>query len=100
MNIVEITYRYEGDVASTPERPGDAEAALRRLNDGSRAFADLFANPDAQAGTARRIIHIDPRDLGLRHGQRVAAPATAVCGGPRVFGRPGPHRTDFQRRAQ
>ena len=37
MRIVEIIYRNEGDVASPRERPADAGAAQRRMDDGSRA---------------------------------------------------------------
>jgi len=74
MNIVEITYRYEGGVPPHRERPGDAAAAHRRLDDGSRAFADLFAGPDDRAGPARRVIDIDPRDLGLLQDGGAAPP--------------------------
>ena len=83
MRIVEIIYRYEGDVASPRERPADAGAAQRRMDDGSRAFADLFAGPDALAGPARRVIPIDPRDLGLLQGGAEAPrqrPFAAVLG--------------------
>src|SRR5512140_621514 len=64
MKNVEITYRYAGDDVSPCERPADAEAAKRRMDEGSRAFADLFAKLDAKSGTTRRIIRIDRRDLG------------------------------------
>jgi carbonic anhydrase len=65
MKAVEITYHYESENGSPRERPADADAALRRLDDGSRAFGDLFAGLDARPATARRVIRIDPRDLGL-----------------------------------
>jgi len=65
MKTVEIVYRYEDDVGVVHERPTDAEVALQRLNDGNRAFAYLFNSQDQQAGPARHVLHIDPRDLGL-----------------------------------
>ena len=68
MKTVEITYRFEGHDGPVRGRPADAVAAQRRMDDGSRAFADLFAGADAQAGPARRVIPIDPRDLGLLQG--------------------------------
>ena len=83
MRIVEIIYRYEGDVASPRERPADAGAAQRRMDDGSRAFADLFAGPDGQAGPVRRVVPIDPRDLGMLQGGAAAPrqrPFAAVLG--------------------
>lgn len=73
MKTVEITYRFEGRDAPVRERPADAGAAQRRMDDGSRAFAGLFASADGQAGPARRVIPIDPRDLGLQQ-DRSAAP--------------------------
>jgi len=65
MKIVEIIYRYEDDAGVVHDRPTDAEAALQRLNDGNRAFAELFNSQDEQAGPSRHVLHIDPRDLGL-----------------------------------
>ena len=68
MKIVEITYRYEDDAGMVRERPADAEAALQRMNDGNRTFAELFNNQDVQTGHVRHVLHIDPRDLGLLAG--------------------------------
>jgi len=68
VKTVEIIYRYEGHDGPGRERPADAFAAQRRMDDGSRAFAELFAGADPQAGAARRVIPIDPRDLGLLQG--------------------------------
>jgi carbonic anhydrase len=65
MKNVEITYRYAGDDHAPRERPADAEAARRRMDEGNQAFAELFATLDARSGTARRIIRVDRRDLGL-----------------------------------
>ncbi|MDZ7653957.1 MAG: carbonic anhydrase [Burkholderiaceae bacterium] len=65
MKTVEITYRYAGDDVTARERPADAEAARRRMDEGNQAFADLFARLDARSGTARRVIRVDRRDLGL-----------------------------------
>jgi carbonic anhydrase len=65
MKNVEITYRYTGDDSAQRERPTDADAARRRMDEGNQAFAELFATLDDKSGTARRIIRIDRRDLGL-----------------------------------
>jgi carbonic anhydrase len=83
MKAVEITYRCAGDETPLRERPADAEAAQRRMDEGSRAFADLFATRELGAATARRIIPIDPRDLGLRSegsGSLRQRPYAAVLG--------------------
>ena len=74
MKIVEITYRYEGRDGAARERPADAMAAQRRMDEGSRAFAELFASPDQPTGPARRVIHVDPRDLGLLPGGAASPP--------------------------
>ena len=63
MKIVEIAYRYDG-AEPLRERPGDADAARHRLDEGNRAFADLF-RAESGSGPARRVVPIDPRDLGL-----------------------------------
>jgi len=66
MNAFEIAYRCESDGAGTLRaHPADAEDARKRLDAGSRAFADLLRISEAGAGSARRVIPIDPRDLGL-----------------------------------
>ena len=65
MKTVEIAYRYDGAEASLRERPSDADAARLRLNDGNRSFAELFTHLEEGTGTSRRVVPIDPRDLGL-----------------------------------
>ena len=65
MKTVEIAYRYDGAEASLRERPDDADAARLRLNGGNRAFAELFTRLEEGTGTTRRVVPIDPRDLGL-----------------------------------
>ena len=65
MKTVEIAYRYDGAEAAMRARPDDADAARARLNDGNRAFAELFTHLDEGTGTSRRVVPIDPRDLGL-----------------------------------
>jgi len=65
MKTVEITYRYQGDATTLRERPADAAAALRRMDDGSRAFSDLFSGLVTGSGTAQRVVQINPRELGL-----------------------------------
>lgn len=64
MNPVEIVYRIGGAEHPLGERPADAAAALRRMNDGSRAFARMFEQKEA----ARRVVGIDPRDFGIKPG--------------------------------
>jgi carbonic anhydrase len=65
MKTVEIAYRFDGADPSPRQRPSDADAAQLRLNDGNRAFAELFTDLDEGTGTSRRVVPIDPRDLGL-----------------------------------
>src|SRR6516162_1261746 len=65
MKTVEIIYRYRSPSAPTRPRPRDAEAARLRLSDGNHAFATLLDGLSQGAGRARRVIDIDPRDLGL-----------------------------------
>ena len=83
MKIVEITYRYDGSVAVGRPRPGDAGAARDRLDEGARTSAALFDDIREGTGTARRVIPVDPRDLGLDSGDpRTPAqrPFAAVLG--------------------
>lgn len=61
MKPVEVTYRFGGDESTPRERPNDAASALCRMNEGSRAFADMFS-----AGGGRQVINIDPRDVGIQ----------------------------------
>ncbi len=68
MKMVEIIYRYEEDAGAARKRPVDAEAALQRMNDGNRAFAELFNSQNDQVGPGQHVLHIDPRDLGLLAG--------------------------------
>jgi carbonic anhydrase len=83
MRAVEITYRYgTTDVPARP-RPADADSARLRLEEGNRAFATLLAGLAADNGTARRIVEVDPRDLGVHPGSRGAPrqqPFAAVLG--------------------
>jgi len=65
MKTVEITYRC-GDDAAARARPADADAARRRMDDGNRAFAGLFAQAGAPSVAARRVIPISGDDFGLR----------------------------------
>lgn len=63
MKVFEITYRYGGSAAEARARPKDADAARERLDEGSRAIGALLDGHDG--GTARRVVQVDPRDLGL-----------------------------------
>jgi carbonic anhydrase len=65
MKTIEITYRYGGDEGPSRVRPADAGAALRRMDEGSRAMAAMFAQLAEGEGVARRVIAIDAGDLGL-----------------------------------
>ena len=68
MKIVEITYRYDSTGAVARPRPADADAARDRLDEGSRTIAALLESLTEGTGTARRVIPVDPRDLGLAGG--------------------------------
>ncbi len=68
MKKVEIVYRYEDSDALPERRPADAQAAERQLDEGSRAFAAIFAGLGTAKGVARSVVHVDPRDLGLQSG--------------------------------
>jgi len=65
MKIVDITYRYEARDTSASLRPSDADAALRRLEDGNRAFAALFESGTEQNADVQCIVPVDSRELGL-----------------------------------
>lgn len=83
MKQVEITYRYDAADADARSRPADADAARVRLDDGNRAFAALLDNLTTGTGTARRVISVDPRDLGItpgEHGAPKQRPFAAVLG--------------------
>jgi len=73
MQKVEITYSFSDD-ATARERPADAEAALGRMNEGSRAFAEMFLHSGDQATAERHVVHVDPRDVGLRSGRDASPP--------------------------
>ena len=65
MKIIEITYRYDGTDATVRPRPADSESARARLEEGSRSIGALLDSLTEDTGTARRVIQVDPRDLGL-----------------------------------
>jgi carbonic anhydrase len=74
VKAVEITYRYLTGGTALRERPADAPAARRRLEDGNKAFAALLEHLDTQDDVARRIIYVNSSDLGIRSGDDVAPP--------------------------
>src|SRR6187399_2527038 len=83
MKPVEIIYRYGGEPVSPRERPTDAAQAQRRLDDGNRAFAALFASDSSKAGARCCVIDVDSSDVGLTAAGPVAAlqrPFAAVLG--------------------
>ena len=83
MRSVEIAYRYEAHDASVRARPADAGAALLRLKDGNRAFAELLNSAKDNGSLVRRVVQVDPRDLGLLPSSSAAPsqrPFAAVLG--------------------
>jgi carbonic anhydrase len=65
LKVIEITYRYDGTDATVRPSPIDADAARARLEDGSRSMSALLDDLTDGSGTAKRVITVDPRDLGL-----------------------------------
>ena len=83
VKIVEITYRYDASDAVARPRPSDPDSARDRLDEGSRTIAALLDSLSEGTGTARRVIPVDPRDLGLATGDRSVPeqrPYAAVLG--------------------
>jgi carbonic anhydrase len=72
MKTVKIVYRYGSPGEPTRPRPHDAEAARLRLSDRNHAFATLLDSLSEGAGLTRRVIDVDPRDLGLLQGEHSA----------------------------
>ena len=83
MKIVEIIYRYDASDAVARPRPSDPDSARDRLDEGSRTIAALLDSLSEGTGTARRVIPVDPRDLGIATGDRSVPeqrPYAAVLG--------------------
>jgi carbonic anhydrase len=84
MRSVEITYHCGDDAAGAARvRPADAGAARRRMDEGNRAFAELFARADEPSASARRVIPISRQDFGLGEagaGAPTQHPFAAVLG--------------------
>ena len=83
MRAVEITYRYGGSDTTARARPPNSDAAMARLNEGSRAIAALLDSGDGATSPATRTIDVDPRDLFLGDGEMRAPeqrPYAAVLG--------------------
>jgi carbonic anhydrase len=83
VKTVEIAYRYGSPDAPVPPRPQDADATRRRLDAGNRSFASLLEGLVEDGETARRVIQVDPYDLGLEPGKHAAPrqrPFAAVLG--------------------
>ncbi|MFO1303550.1 MAG: carbonic anhydrase [Burkholderiales bacterium] len=68
MKLVEIAYRYDG-TREGRARPADAEEARTRLTEGSRSIAALIDRAHEGDGVARHEVNLDPRDLGIGHGE-------------------------------
>ena len=61
----------------------DSDAALRRLDEGNRAFATLLDGLTDESSLAQRVVQVDPRDLALMPGDSVAPrqrPFAAILG--------------------
>ena len=83
MQTVEIVYRYDGENPQVRSRPASTEAALLRLQEGNRAFADLLNNVKDGEGSVRHVIDVDARDFGLLAGADAAPsqrPFAAILG--------------------
>jgi len=83
MKIVEITYRYQARRPAMKRTPRDAAAALRRLDAGNRSFATLIDGMRTGNGTVRRVVEVDPQDVGFASRRGVRArqhPFAAVLG--------------------
>ena len=82
MKILEVSYLYDEALARARGRPVDAEGARRRLDEGSRSLASLLMDAADGDGIARRVIPVDPRDLGLGPGGEAPEqrPYAAVVG--------------------
>src|SRR4029077_8591069 len=63
-------------------RPSDSDAALRRLISGNRNFAELLDSAKENRGPLRRVVQVDPGDLGLVPGADTTSqrPFAAVLG--------------------
>jgi len=63
-------------------RPSDTDDAVLRLNDGNRTFAELLNSVTEGGGPIRRIVEVDPGDLGLLPGASAPSqrPYAAVLG--------------------
>jgi hypothetical protein len=59
MKTVEIAYRYEALAAPRRPRPQDSDAALLRLKEGNRRFAELLAGMNGEGSLVRQA----PSDL-------------------------------------
>src|SRR5512134_241683 len=69
MKILEIVYRYDAGSPAPRGRPGSPAAACARLERGNVDFAALIDRlAESERGVARQVVHIDPRELGVRSG--------------------------------
>ena len=68
MTTIDIIYRCETQGSSAEPRPADSAAALLRLDAGNRGFAALVDQHHQHGDQVRRIVSVDPHDLGLAAG--------------------------------
>lgn len=76
---VDIIYRYSVDDGPARRPPSDSEAALLRLQEGNKGFAQLLDHIHDESGV-QRIIPVDPQDLGLVSGLPKQRPFAAIVG--------------------
>ena len=63
--MFEVLYRYDPGTTILKPMPETAEAALRELVDGNRAFAEVLELADAGLPGGRQVINLTAKDLGL-----------------------------------
>jgi carbonic anhydrase len=63
--VFEIVYRYDPRHRAEPTAPADAIEARCRLEAGNREFAHVFDGLHDHRGNVRRVVPLDPRDLGV-----------------------------------
>jgi len=69
MKTVDIIYRYEARDTPARPMPPDSNAALMRLDEGNKAFAELLGHVKDESGLLQQVISVDPSDLGLLPGK-------------------------------
>ncbi len=63
--MIEIVFRYDPDNPPNLDDPADAAEARLLLEEGNRAFAELFDNGDPAKPSKPRVLPFDPSDWGV-----------------------------------